>query len=112
MRSFELSQLQAEREQSARAYLEFLRVPTMSAGLYTLPAGAEDRQRPHAEDELYYVVSGRAQFRVGIEDQAVASGSILFVEAGLAHRFHSITENLTVLVLFAPAEGSHKEGAA
>jgi hypothetical protein len=40
-------------------YLEFLRVPAMSAGLYLLDAGADDPQTPHAEDELYYVVSGR-----------------------------------------------------
>lgn len=111
MQAFELSQLQMQRAQSARAYLEFLRVPAMSAGLYTLAVGAEDRQQPHAEDELYYVVGGRAQFRVGIEDQAVASGSVLFVEAGVAHRFHSITEDLAVLVVFAPAEGMNKEGA-
>src|SRR5262249_48601295 len=103
---FELTRLAEERARSGRSYLEFLRVPALSAGLYELPAGAEDRQRPHAEDEIYYVVRGRARFRAGTEDRPVAPGQVLFVEAGADHRFHDITEDLTLLVMFAPAEGS------
>ena len=106
MEVFDLSRLLSEHDLSREPYLEFLRVPSLSAGLYALPAGAEDPQRPHTEDEVYHVVSGRASIRVGAADSAVEAGTIVFVEAGVDHRFHSIEEDLTVLVFFAPAEGS------
>jgi len=106
MEAFELSQLAAQRQQSGKLYLEFLRVPSMSLGLYVLPAGGIDPQSPHTEDEVYYVVSGRGSIRVGAEDRAVEPGSIVFVKAGVEHRFHSIAEDLTILVFFAPAEYS------
>jgi mannose-6-phosphate isomerase-like protein (cupin superfamily) len=92
------------RASGERAYAEFLRVPAMSAGIYRLPAGAADPQRPHGEEELYYVIAGRAVLRVDGDDRPVAPGSIVYVAAGVPHRFHSIAEALEVLVLFAPAE--------
>jgi quercetin dioxygenase-like cupin family protein len=76
----------------------------MSAGLYVLAAGATDPQRPHHEDELYYVVRGRARFRAGDEDRGVSAGTVLFVAAKIEHRFYDIKEELAVLVFFAPAE--------
>jgi mannose-6-phosphate isomerase-like protein (cupin superfamily) len=76
----------------------------MSAGLYTLPAGSADPQKPHQEDEMYYVVRGRARMRVGSNDQPVGGGSVIFVAAEVEHRFHDIAEDLIVLVFFAPAE--------
>ena len=92
------------RSKSAKLYREFLRVPAMSAGLYVLPAGAADPQRPHHEDEMYYVIRGRARFRAGEEDAEVSAGSVLFVAAEVEHRFYDIVEELAVLVFFAPAE--------
>jgi mannose-6-phosphate isomerase-like protein (cupin superfamily) len=77
--------------------------------LYVLPAGETDPQSPHTEDEVYYVVSGRAQITVAAENRTVQSGSIVYVEKNMAHHFHSIEEELTVLVFFAPAESSLKE---
>jgi mannose-6-phosphate isomerase-like protein (cupin superfamily) len=101
---YELDELSAERARSGRAYFEFLRVPAMSAGLYELPAGGVDPQQPHSEDEVYYVVRGRARITVAEEDRPVRPGCVVFVKAGVAHRFHSIVEDLAVLVFFAPAE--------
>jgi mannose-6-phosphate isomerase-like protein (cupin superfamily) len=106
MAFLELAELLAERERSGRLYLEFLRVPALSSGLYVLPAGGVDPQRPHAEDEVYYVVSGRGSFRLGTEDRPVRAGTVIFVPAGVEHRFHTITEELTLLVFFAPAEAA------
>jgi mannose-6-phosphate isomerase-like protein (cupin superfamily) len=85
-------------------YQELIRVPAMSAGMYVLPAGATDPQRPHREDEIYYVAAGRGTIHVGGEDQPVGPGTLVHVAAGVEHRFHSITEELRVLVVFAPAE--------
>jgi mannose-6-phosphate isomerase-like protein (cupin superfamily) len=104
MDAFEIADLIAQAEREERPYLEFLRVPALSIGLYRLPAGGVDPQRPHTEDEVYYVVSGRSAIRVGVEDRPVAAGSVVFVAAGVEHRFHSITEDLAILVFFAPAE--------
>ena len=106
MKAFELGQLLAERDRSGRAYLEFLRVPALSAGLYALPAGGSDPQQPHSEDEVYYVVAGRARVRVADEDREVVPGTFLYVAAGVPHHFHTISEDLTLLVLFGPAEGT------
>ena len=104
MEAFELSHLIDQQNQSEQNYLEFLRVPSLSAGLYMLPAGAVDTQEPHTEDEIYYVISGRASILVDQESRPVEAGSLIFVKANIEHRFHSITEDLRVLVLFAPAE--------
>ena len=108
MQAFELAPLLSQRESSNQLYLEFLKVPDLSMGLYVLPAGGTDPQSPHTEDEVYYVLSGKAQIRVADEDRAVQAGSIVYVAKNLEHRFHSIEEELTLLVFFAPAECSNK----
>ena len=102
-----LEQLATALSKSGHRYEEFLRVPAMSAGLYVLPAGSVDTQTPHTEDELYYILEGIAHMTVGDEEIPVAKGSYVFVEAGVVHRFHSISEDITILVFFAPAEGTH-----
>jgi quercetin dioxygenase-like cupin family protein len=103
---FEIAAVAAERARSGRLYREFLRRESLSVGLYELAAGSEDPQKPHAEDEVYYVLRGRATFRSGGQERAVATGSVIFVPGGEEHRFHAITEDLSLLVLFAPAEGT------
>ncbi len=99
-----VADMDAQRVQKGKAYGEFLRVPSMSMGLYVLGAGAADTQRPHHEDEMYYVVRGRARFRAGDEDGEVSAGSVLFVAAEVEHQFYDIREELAALVFFAPAE--------
>jgi len=101
---FDLYELFAQR--TGKPYVEFLRLPALSAGVYVLPAGGADPQKPHKEDEVYYVVRGRARMRVGSEEQGVKSGSVILVAAEIEHRFFDISEELEVLVFFAPAEGS------
>src|SRR5580704_15416210 len=91
---FNIADTEERRRQSGKRYLEFLRVPALSAGVYVLPAGSADPQSPHKEDEMYYVVRGRARMRAGSEDQVVSEGSIIFVAAGNEHRFYEITEEL------------------
>ncbi|MCH9010200.1 MAG: cupin domain-containing protein [Chloroflexi bacterium] len=104
MESFEIVDLITMQQHVGERYMEFLRANTMSMGLYVLPKGDIDPQLPHVEDEVYYVVSGAATLRVGEEDRPVKPGSLVFVEAGAEHKFHSITENLTLLVIFAPPQ--------
>jgi quercetin dioxygenase-like cupin family protein len=106
MQIFDVGRVLTEREQSGRAYREFLRVPSLSVGVYHLKAGQTDPQEPHTEDEVYYVLGGRAKFRAGQDVQSVQAGTVLFVEKAAEHRFFDIAEDLTLLVFFAPAEGS------
>ena len=103
---YQLSELEKMRSATGKLYLEFLRIPHISAGIYVLPPGGTDLQSPHKEDELYYVVRGKARMKAGSEDRAVAEGSVIFVAAGVQHRFYDISEELTVLVFFAPAESA------
>ena len=99
-----VDEMNRQRAQRGKLYGEFLRLPAMSAGLYVLAAGATDLQQPHHEDEMYYVVRGKARFIAGDEDQEISTGSVLFVAAEVEHRFYDITEELAALVFFAPAE--------
>jgi mannose-6-phosphate isomerase-like protein (cupin superfamily) len=99
-----IAEVELARRAEGGLYREFLRHPAMSLGLYVLEEGAEDPQTPHAEDEAYYVMSGRATVRIGDEDSAVGPGSVVFVGKNVEHRFHSISERLELLVVFAPAE--------
>ncbi|MGA9981458.1 MAG: cupin domain-containing protein [Candidatus Sulfotelmatobacter sp.] len=103
-KSWQVAEIDQQRAQSGKLYREFVRVPAMSAGLYVLTAGSVDTQRPHHEDEMYYVVRGRARFSAGGEDREVSVGSVIYVAAEVEHRFHDIAEELAVLVFFAPAE--------
>jgi mannose-6-phosphate isomerase-like protein (cupin superfamily) len=104
MKLFRLDDLDAERAAHDGAYLQFLRERHMSAGLYALAAGETDTQSPHGQDEIYLVVSGRASITVGDETSVVARGSVVYVPARTPHRFHHITEDLRVLVVFSPPE--------
>jgi mannose-6-phosphate isomerase-like protein (cupin superfamily) len=101
-REFEHAELQRQRVEGGRPYLEFLRSETFELGLYELAAGSEDGQKPHDEDEIYVVLSGRGRFVVDGDDVAVGPGSILLVEKHAVHRFHSIEEDLSIVVAFSP----------
>ena len=101
---FHIDDLTRQRAANNKPYLEFLRVPDMSVGIYVLPAGGTDAQKPHHQAEMYYVVRRRARMQTGSGHAEVRAGSVIFVEARLEHRFYDIAEELEVLVFFAPAE--------
>jgi mannose-6-phosphate isomerase-like protein (cupin superfamily) len=96
----------ARLDEEEELFHEFLRRESMSLGVYRLEAGATDPQEPHAEDEMYYVVSGSATIRIGNETRPVEEGDVVFVEREVDHEFLDIEEELVTLVVFAPAYGS------
>jgi len=108
MKAYEVTELIAAQAASRRPYLEFARESSFSLGLYVLPAGGVDTQTPHTEDEAYYVIRGRGVIRVAGEDRAVGPGSIIVVGTGVEHYFHNISEELVLLVFFAPPEGTNR----
>ena len=104
---YPIEQMRNFRASAGKRYQEFLRIPAMSAGLYALAAGDEDKQSPHHEDELYYVVRGRAKFRIGEEGGewwTWRRGIRCLWRLRSAHKFFDITEDLELLVFFALAE--------
>jgi mannose-6-phosphate isomerase-like protein (cupin superfamily) len=98
--------------ESGADYVEHLRRADLSVGTYSLRAMAADLQSPHAEDEVYIVASGAGRFTADAQTVDVVPGSTLFVPAGEAHRFHDITEDLAVVVVFGPAYGSRGTDAS
>ena len=83
-------------------YVEHLRAPTLSVGTYSIRAGAADPQVPHLEDEVYVVLRGAGRFTGGEQTIDVGPGTTMFVPAHERHRFHDVTEDLVIVVLFAP----------
>ena len=100
----------AEPGQTGVAYLDHLATRDLSVGTYLLRAGAVDDQTPHTEDEVYVVTAGRARFTGGQQTVDVAPGTVLFVPAHEEHRFHDITQDLALLVVFGPAYGTRAPG--
>ncbi len=99
--TFDIGDLTGKMAGNPVEYLEFLKVPRLSCGVYHLAAGEKDPQQPHEEDEIYFVTQGRATFKTETTKQAVAAGLVLYVAAGAEHRFMEVTEDLTLLVFFA-----------
>jgi mannose-6-phosphate isomerase-like protein (cupin superfamily) len=105
---FNLDELTPRVQGDDPCFLEYLRMPGLSSAVYRLPAGSKDMQAPHLEDEIYYVVDGRATLRVGGAEKEVSAGSILYVRATEDHSFFNITEDLTLLAFFGRADLSLK----
>ena len=97
---FDVAELIARSSEEPVSYQEFLRVPAMSCGLYRLAKGSTDMQTPHDEDELYYVVEGKARLRIGDEERQVSPGSVMYVRATEEHSFFEIQEDMVLLVIF------------
>lgn len=106
LEAHDLADLVEEQRGSGQSYLEFTRTDALSVGLYVLPAGAVDRQQPHSEAEVYHVLAGWGLMTIGQETFPVRPGSIVYVAATVPHRFHDISQELRIVVFFAPAEGS------
>lgn len=85
-------------------YREFLRSPSLSLGLFAAAPGHADQQEPHGQDEVYIVLGGRAVIDVDGAETAVAGGSVAYVPHGVPHHFRDVTEDLRVVVLFAPPQ--------
>ncbi len=99
-------ELRALQDAAGRPYEEVLRAEALSAGIYRLAAGETDPQAPHREDEVYVVLAGVAAIEVDGRETMVSAGSVVYVPKGLQHRFVHITEDLEVLVVFAPPESA------
>src|ERR671917_934241 len=107
MDAFTTEELFAGLDPGRHDFVEFFRSDTLSLTVAHWPAESVDDQQPHTEDEVYYVVSGRARLSVADEEVEVTADSIVYVAAGVEHRFHDIAEDLRVIVFWAPPRHTH-----
>jgi mannose-6-phosphate isomerase-like protein (cupin superfamily) len=107
--SFDLAGLVEKCRSRGAPYLEFLRVPQLSCGIYTLATGATDTQSTHDEDEVYLALGGRGTLVVDGEETVLAQGSIVYVPADTPHEFTKIEEDLSLLVFFGSGGPSGAE---
>jgi len=106
MDAFDMAEIVEGHKKNGELFNEFIRAERVSVGLYVLGVDATDPQAPHTEDEIYYIVSGAGTIEVAGESRPVSAGSVIYVDAHIEHRFHSITEDLSVIVVFAPPRRS------
>jgi mannose-6-phosphate isomerase-like protein (cupin superfamily) len=104
--TFDLMDLLIALQEAGHPYYEFLQRGSLSAGLYHLAAGDPDPQRPHTEDEIYYVLSGEGRIDIDGELTSIRPGSVVFVPRHTSHRFLDYPDGITLLVIFAPARGT------
>jgi mannose-6-phosphate isomerase-like protein (cupin superfamily) len=107
--AFDLARLVQKCEGRGTPYFEFLRVPQLSCGIFSLAAGAKDTQSTHDEDEVYLVLKGRGSLVVDGEETALSEGSIVYVPTDTQHEFVKIEENLSLLVFFGSGGPSGAE---
>ena len=89
-------------EDGGTAYREFLRVPALSLGLFAPGPGYDDVQDPHGQDEVYVVLNGDAVLDVSGEPHLVGPGTVAYVPRGTPHHFCNVSDDLRVVVVFAP----------
>jgi mannose-6-phosphate isomerase-like protein (cupin superfamily) len=68
------------------------------------PSGT-DLQKPHARDEVYVVARGSGRFFDGVDRHDFEAGDMLFVPAGIEHRFEAFTPDFCTWVFFYGPEG-------
>ncbi len=89
-----------------------LAIPALAHGSmiveYYAPRGV-DRQTPHTRDELYVVIAGRGTFQNGATGHPFGPGDVLFVAAGVNHRFAEFTDDFATWVIFYGPEGGETE---
>jgi mannose-6-phosphate isomerase-like protein (cupin superfamily) len=89
-------------------FVELFKHGTLSVELYA-PRG-NDPQTPHTRDEVYVVAAGSGHFRNGKARHPFGPGDVLFVPAGVVHRFEEFSPDLVVWVLFYGPEGGEAPG--
>jgi mannose-6-phosphate isomerase-like protein (cupin superfamily) len=98
---FELEGVLSQLEKEGGYFLDFLKVRNLEAGVILLHPGENDTQGPHAADELYYVIEGSGSIELGKKTKPLRKGSVVFVPAGLPHRFRDNKQDLVVLYVFS-----------
>jgi len=62
----------------------------------------EDRQQPHARDEVYVIARGSGRFETAGERRECSAGDAIYVPAHAEHRFVDFSEDFATWVFFWP----------
>ena len=95
--------LDALHDVKGRTFVELFKHGSLSVEIYQ-PKG-KDLQKPHSRDEVYVVISGRGWFMNGDTRRPFEPGELLFVPAGIVHRFEDFSEDFSTWVIFYGPEG-------
>lgn len=105
-RRITLESAAAQLPDSPLRFVTLLRRGSLSVELYA-PRG-HDPQQPHKQDELYVVMSGSGEFVNGDERHPFGPGDVLFVPAGVEHRFENFSADFQTWVIFYGPEGGEQ----
>ena len=97
---FQLPELLEKADPGRVSFREFLRTPSLSCSVYHVPAGSQEMESAHEEDELYLVLEGKGRLRVQDAEHSIEKGTLMYVRATSGHTFFDIEEDLTVLAFF------------
>lgn len=86
-----------------KTFVELFKHGSLAVEIYQ-PKGT-DQQKPHTRDEVYVVVSGRGYFVNGSERRPFEPGEVLFVPAGVVHRFEEFSADFSTWVFFYGPQG-------
>lgn len=102
-RTFTIADAQAALERAGGEFTTLFRQGTLEIEIYR-PVGV-DRQKPHDKDELYVIISGSGQFEHGQNRTPFRAGDVLFVRAGVPHRFLDFGPDFVTWVFFYGPQG-------
>lgn len=80
---------------------------TLEVEIYK-PEGV-DLQTPHLRDEVYVIATGTGTFINGADKHVFEPGQVLFVPAGVEHRFEDFTDDFSTWVFFYGPEGGEND---
>jgi mannose-6-phosphate isomerase-like protein (cupin superfamily) len=103
--------LQAAAEQlnaeEGKRFSVLMRHGTMSIEYY---APKEiDLQKPHLQDEIYIIATGSGTFIRQDKKVLFGEGDVLFVPAGMEHRFEEFSNDFATWVIFYGPEGGESD---
>ena len=98
MRSTVADALQKLADSNGALFIKLMEHGSMSVEIYR-PVKT-DKQTPHLQDELYVIISGKGEFLNNGDLSAFKPGDVLFVPAGIGHRFENFTDDFATWVIF------------
>ncbi len=99
---FTQQRIEATRNPNSNVWNPFLNRPNVTFGLYMLPeARGGDGRLVHTFEELNIITKGSSKFRMDDDEVDVKQHSIVFIESGVGHFFHSLNEDIDILILWS-----------
>jgi mannose-6-phosphate isomerase-like protein (cupin superfamily) len=97
-----------QRLKASRAlFLEVFSHGSLSVEIYT--PDKVDLQQPHDRDEVYVVISGSGTFYNDGIRTPFQAGTVLFVPAGIEHRFEKFSNDFSTWVFFYGPKGGEAQ---